>query len=68
MAEVKGRKFLISIEIGNTTDYVLNVVGTRLVVASRRSDETHSVFGKAGSSVTDAVLMPAPAKPARATD
>ena len=58
VAQVKGRKFLISIDFGNTTDYVLKVVGTRLVVVSRRSDETHSVFGKAGSSVTDAVLTP----------
>jgi hypothetical protein len=61
VAEVKGRKFLISIDFGNTTDYVLKVVGTRLVVVSRRSEETHSVFGKAGSSVTDAALTPVPA-------
>ena len=57
-AQVKGRKFLISIDFGNTTDYVFKVVGTRLVVVSRRSDETHSIFGKSGSSVTDAVLTP----------
>ena len=56
VAQVKGRKFLISIDFGNTTDYELKVVATRLVVVSRHSEETHSVFGKAGSSVTDAVL------------
>ena len=56
--QVKGRKLLISIEFGNTTDYAMNVVGTRLVVVSRRSEETHSVFGKGGSSVTDVVLTP----------
>ena len=56
--QVKGRKLLISIEFGNTTDYAMNVVGTRLVVVSRRSEETHSVFGKAGRSVTDVVLTP----------
>lgn len=62
--EVKGRKFLISIEFSNTTDYQVDVIGTRLVVVSRQSKETHSVFGKAGSSVTDAVLTPVAAKPA----
>lgn len=56
--QVKGRKMLISIEFGNTTDYRLGVVGTRLLVLSRHNAETHSVFGKAGSSVTDAVLTP----------
>ena len=59
--QLKGRKFLISIEFGNTTDYRLGVVGTRLVVMSRRSEETHSVFGKSGSSVTEAELTPLPA-------
>ena len=54
--QVKGRKMLISIEFGNTTDYRLGVIGTRLVVLSRHNAETHSVFGKAGSSITDAVL------------
>lgn len=66
VVEVKGRKLLISIELGNTTDYRLGVIGTRLVVLSRRSAETHSVFGKAGSSVTDAVLSPVPAAPTKA--
>ncbi|HWU78389.1 MAG TPA: hypothetical protein VN043_17970 [Rhodanobacter sp.] len=61
VAQVKGRKFLISIEVGNTTDYALKMAGTRLIVLSRRSDETHSVFGKAGSSVTEAVLSLSPA-------
>lgn len=62
--QLKGRKLLISIEFGGTTDYAMKVVGTRLVVVSRHDEETHSVFGKAGSSVTDAVLTPAPAQPA----
>ena len=62
---LKGRKFLISIEFGNTTDYALNVVGTRLVVVSRHIDETHTIFGKAGSSVTEAVLTPVPTVLAR---
>jgi hypothetical protein len=64
---VKGRKFLISIEIGNSTAYALQTVGTRLVVRSRHSEETHSVFGHAGDSTTDATLVPvtaAAAKPA----
>lgn len=61
--EVKGRKLLISIEFGNTTDYQLAVIGTRLVVLSRRTEETHSVFGKAGSSVTEATLTASPARP-----
>lgn len=55
---IKGRKVLISIEFGNTTDYSLRVVGQRLVVASRRSEESHSVFGNSGSSVTQATLVP----------
>jgi hypothetical protein len=38
--QLKGRKFLISIEFGNTTDSALSVVGTRLVV--RHDEETHS--------------------------
>ncbi len=63
VVEVKGRKFLISIEFGNTTDYAMNVVGTRLVVVSRHTVETHSVFGKTGSSSTDAVLTPVAAQP-----
>jgi hypothetical protein len=62
--QLKGRKLLISIEFGGTTDYAMKVVGTRLVVVSRHDEETHSVFGKAGSSVIDAVLTPAPAQPA----
>lgn len=66
VVEVKGRKFLISIEVGNTTDDALKVEGTRLVVVSRRSEETHSVFGKTGSSVTDTVLTVVPAAVARA--
>jgi hypothetical protein len=62
--QLKGRKWLISVEFGNTTDYATSVIGTRLVVLSRRDEETHSIFGKAGSSVTDALLTPVPAKPA----
>ncbi len=58
VVDVKGRKLLISINVGDTTSYVLKLVGTRLLVASRRSEETHAVFGKAGSSVTEAVLTP----------
>jgi hypothetical protein len=58
---VKGRKFLISIVIGNTSSYTLQTIGSRLVVRSRHNEETHSVFGHAGSSVTDATLVPAPA-------
>lgn len=61
--ELKGRKLLISIEFGNTTDYRLAVIGTRLVVSSRRTEETHSVFGKAGSSITEATLSALPARP-----
>lgn len=57
VTKIKGRKVLISIEFGTTTDYVLRVVGKRLVVASRHSVESHSVFGTAGSSVTDATLV-----------
>ena len=56
--QIKGRKLLISIDIGNTTSYALKVIGTRLVAQSRRSEESHSVFGKSGSSVTEAVLTP----------
>ena len=63
---VKGRKFLISIDFSNTTDYRLEVIGTRLVVVSRHSQEAHSVFGKAGSSVTDAVLTPVSAAATKA--
>ncbi|MEO6801474.1 MAG: hypothetical protein ABI178_16170 [Rhodanobacter sp.] len=58
---VKGRKLLISIEIDNTTDYRLAVLGTRLVVLSRRAEESHSFFGHGGSSVTEAMLTPLPA-------
>ncbi len=65
IAEVKGRKLLISIDIGNTTRYALKVIGTRLVAVSRHSEETHSVFGKAGSNVTDAVLTLVPAATAQ---
>lgn len=61
VVQVKGRKLLISIDIGNTTDYQVGVIGTRLVVLSRQSRESHSVFGKTGSSFTDAVLTPMPA-------
>jgi hypothetical protein len=55
---IKGRKLLISIEFGTTTDYALRQVGTRLLAVSRRTEESHSVFGHAGSSVTEAVLAP----------
>ncbi len=58
---VKGRKLLISIDFGDTTDYSLGLIGTRLVVLSRHDVESHSVFGHGGSSVTDAVLTPLPA-------
>ena len=63
ISQIKGRKMLISIEFGSTTDYALRVIGKRLVVLSRHSAESHSFFGNAGSSVTDAVLVPAPAVP-----
>ncbi len=56
--KIKGRKFLISIEFGNTTDYSLRVIGNRLVVVSRHTEESHSVFGNSGSSATDAMLTP----------
>jgi hypothetical protein len=55
---IKGRKLLISIEFGTTTDYALQQVGTRLLAVSRRTEESHSVFGHAGGSVTEAVLAP----------
>ncbi|MEO8746605.1 MAG: hypothetical protein ABI379_02965 [Rhodanobacter sp.] len=66
VTEVKGRKFLVSIEFGNTSNYRLGTVGSRLVVLSRHSEESHSVFGQSGSSVTDAVLMPEATTAARA--
>jgi hypothetical protein len=56
--KIKGRKFLISIDFGDTTDYSLRVISNRLVVVSRHTEESHSVFGNAGSSVTDATLVP----------
>ncbi|CAM5248746.1 hypothetical protein [Rhodanobacter lindaniclasticus] len=58
---IKGRKLLISIEFGSTTEYALRQVGTRLLAVSRHTEETHSVFGHDGSSVTEAVLTLAPA-------
>lgn len=58
--QIKGRKLLISIDFGNTTRYALRVIGTRLLAVSRHAEETHSVFGHAGDSVTDAVLTPVP--------
>lgn len=58
VTKVTGRKLLISIEFGRATDYSLHVIGSRLVVASRHTEESHSVFGKSGVSVTDAVLTP----------
>ena len=58
--QIKGRKLLISIDFGNTTRYALRVVGTRLLAVSRHTEETHSVFGNAGDSVTDVVLTPVP--------
>lgn len=63
--QVKGRKLLISIEFENTTDYVTKVIGTRLVVVSRRTREAQSVFGKDGSSVTEALLTPLAAVPSQ---
>lgn len=62
ISRIKGRKMLVSIEFGNTTDYALRVIGKRLVVLSRHSTESHSVFGNAGSSVTDALLVPVTAE------
>jgi hypothetical protein len=62
--QLKGRKWLISVEFCDTTAYAMKVVGTRLVVVSRHDEENHSVFGKAGSSIIDAVLTPVPTKPA----
>lgn len=58
--QIKGRKLLISIDFGNTTRYALRVIGTRLLAVSRHTEESHSVFGHAGDSVTDAVLTPVP--------
>jgi len=55
---IKGRKLLIRIEFDTTTDYALQQVGTRLLAVSRRTGESHSVFGHDGSSVTEAVLTP----------
>jgi hypothetical protein len=55
---IKGRKFLISIEFDTTTDYALRVIDKRLVVVSRHTEESHSVFGNSGSSATDAMLTP----------
>jgi hypothetical protein len=63
--QIKGRKLLISIDFGRTTRYALRAVGTRLLVVSRHTEETHSVFGNEGSSVTDAVLTPVPAAPTK---
>ncbi|HXD38814.1 MAG TPA: hypothetical protein VN624_19325 [Rhodanobacter sp.] len=60
VVSVKGRKLLISIEFGTTTRYGLGLVGTRLVVLSRRTEESHSVFGHGGSSVTEATLTALP--------
>ncbi len=58
---IKGRKLLISIEFGTTTDYTLRQVGTRLLAVSRRTEENHSMLGHDGSSVTEATLTPLPA-------
>lgn len=55
---IKGRKLLISIEFGSTTDYTLQQVGTRLLAVARRTEESHAVFGHDGSSVTEAALAP----------
>ncbi len=61
MLAIKGRKLLISIEFGTTTDYALQQVGTRLLAVSRRTEENHSMLGHDGSSVTEATLTPLPA-------
>lgn len=58
ITKIKGRKFVVSIDFGNATDYSLRVIGKRLVVVARHTEESHSVFGNAGSSVTDATLVP----------
>lgn len=58
VSKIKGRKLVISIEFGTSTDYSLRKIGNRLVVVSRHTEESHSVFGNTGSSVTDAVLTP----------
>ena len=55
-AQIKGRKMLISIEMGSTSSYELRTVGTRLVVMSRHAQESYSVFGSAGDSTIDATL------------
>ena len=54
--QIKGRKMLIGIELGSASSYELRTVGTRLVVISRHTEESHSVFGSEGDSTTDAVL------------
>lgn len=64
VTDVQGRKFLISIDFSTTTTYTLRVIGTRLVVLTRHTEESHSVFGHGGGSVIDATLTPATGKPA----
>lgn len=56
--DVKGRKFLISVDFSNTTTNTFRVIDSRLVVVSQRVEESHSVFGHGSRSVTDAVLTP----------
>lgn len=65
--EIKGRKMLIGIELGSTSSYELRTVGTRLVVMSRHTEESHSVFGNEGDSTLDAVLTLATGTPKPST-
>lgn len=58
---VKARKLLISINFGNTSRYTLGVIGSRLVVLRKHSEQSQSVFGHGGNTVTDTVLTPVPA-------
>lgn len=62
-AQINGRKMLISIEMGSTSSYELRTVGTRLIVMSRHTRESYSVFGSAGDSTIDATLMLAGGSP-----
>ncbi|HEY8682573.1 MAG TPA: hypothetical protein VIM06_05330, partial [Rhodanobacter sp.] len=58
MMDIKARKMLLGIEFGSSTSYELRAIGTRLVVMSRHTRESHSVFGSEGSSTIDVALTP----------
>lgn len=65
VTSVKGRKFLISINLDQTASYTLGMVGSRLVVLRKHSDNAQSIFGHGGNTVTDAVLTPVPSSAAK---